>query len=325
MKISLKYGEEIFALPSAIMNYIDKAPRESIVLLLTLASDKELRENASVTELSKRLAISEKELEGFIDFWVSSGVIEADKGAKGKRASTRQKKSDNGVSVTVVQNEGSVSYTGAEIEKIFEERSEIALAIDECAKIIGKIFSASEMSKIIALFDYLSLEPEYVIMLFSYCKSIDRPSVHYIEKLAYSLYNEGVITYTALEEYLSAKERLASFEGRVRTLMGLGTRALTAREKKFISLWCDMSLPYEMIELAYEITVNNTQSPSMPYMNKVLSNWREAGYKSVDDVNEAMESYKRKKESSSGSFDTDEFLEAALERSFRESEERGKK
>ena len=58
-------------------------------------------------------------------------------------------------------------------------------------------------------------------------------------------------------------------------------------------------------------------------MNKVLQNWHDAGYQTLDEVTKALERYKTEKEQaaeikSAGkrSFDTDEFFELALKRSY---------
>ena len=41
----------------------------------------------------------------------------------------------------------------------------------------------------------------------------------------------------------------------------------------------DLSHSYEMIEYAYEITVNRTQQAKLPYINKILENWYADGHK----------------------------------------------
>ena len=66
-----------------------------------------------------------------------------------------------------------------------------------------------------------------------------------------------------------------------------------------------------------EITVDTINKPSMPYANKILERWFADGYKTVADVDNAMDEYKRKKNDGS-SFDVNEFFEAALRRTYGE-------
>ena len=53
-------------------------------------------------------------------------------------------------------------------------------------------------------------------------------------------------------------------------------------------------------------------------MNKVLQNWYNSGYKTLDEVDNALAEYRRTHENGTteSSFDTDEFFEAALRRSY---------
>ena len=73
----------------------------------------------------------------------------------------------------------------------------------------------------------------------------------------------------------------------------------------------------DMIAKAYEVTVSNTQGPSMDYANKVLENWHSAGYMTPEEVDAARAERKAQKSLPEGtSFSTDEFFEAALLRSY---------
>ena len=47
-------------------------------------------------------------------------------------------------------------------------------------------------------------------------------------------------------------------------------------------------MPYELIEKAYEITVENTGGASIPYCNAVLEKWYQSGYTTLEQVTEAI-------------------------------------
>ena len=184
---------------------------------------------------------------------------------------------------------------------------------------LEKLFNPVEVNKIVALSDYLKLENEHILMLCAYCKNKGKGSVHYIEKTAFSLYNEGIDSLQKFEEYMKAEEHFAEMETKIRSLFGMGDRSMTASEKSHIRQWTgEWAQSFEMIEKAYEITVENTGKMSIKYLHKILSNWHEEGYRCLEEVEEALEKYKKGKEQSAGvgSFDTDEFFEAALRRSY---------
>ena len=82
----------------------------------------------------------------------------------------------------------------------------------------------------------------------------------------------------------------------------------------------------DIIKLAYNVTVDAKGSPSIAYVNSVLANWNRDGLRTADAIEKAQEEFKAAKnktgkksgDSESGSFDTDDFFNAALRRSFGE-------
>ena len=110
---------------------------------------------------------------------------------------------------------------------------------------------------------------------------------------------------------------MASATGKIRAMFGLSSRALTAKERGMIEGWiCHMQYADDVIELAYEITVNAINKASIPYANTILERWYAEGYKTLEDVQNAIADYRRKKTNDAASFDVDDFFEAALKRSY---------
>ena len=73
-----------------------------------------------------------------------------------------------------------------------------------------------------------------------------------------------------------------------------------------------------MVSRAYEMTVSATNEASVPYANAILERWNSEGIRTLEDVDkaEAKRNETSKGESGNGSFDTDDFFEAALKRSY---------
>ena len=85
-----------------------------------------------------------------------------------------------------------------------------------------------------------------------------------------------------------------------------------------IEQWvCVMKYGTDVIRLAYDATVDAINEPSFSYTNTILERWYAAGYKTVDDVNRAMDEYRRQKAGGS-SFDADDFFRAALKNTYGE-------
>ena len=120
--------------------------------------------------------------------------------------------------------------------------------------------------------------------------------MRFIEKRAIDLYDKGIKTIGALEEYLGEEDKRYDMEHIVRKLFGLGERAFTAKEKTYIKDWTSKwHVSEEMIGRAYEETVSKTQTPTLAYCNAILKSWHEAGIVSGEGVEKEKQSYKKKK------------------------------
>lgn len=210
-------------------------------------------------------------------------------------------------------------YSGEEMERLLDENNggrRHLLAM--CQEITGRVYNAVEANKVIALSDFLGLSNEHILMLFTYCKKHDKTAVPYIEKMAYNLYDEGVDTYDKLDAYFRRKELYEKTEGKLRSMFGLGERALSSKEKKFVKRWIyEFGFSLEMLQRAYEITVDNIKNGafSFAYMNSVLENWFTNGISTPEQVDAASEERRRQKQQTEGSFNTDEFVALALKKS----------
>ena len=139
-----------------------------------------------------------------------------------------------------------------------------------------------------------------------------KKSLHYVEKTAFGLYDAGITTGDQLAEELRRREAAAEAEGKIRSLFGMGERAFTTKEKKFISAWInELGYSMEIIQRAYEIAADATGKSSMPYANSVLERWNAAGLRTLEDIEASYEKGDAPKE---GSFDTDSFFDAAVKR-----------
>ena len=140
--------------------------------------------------------------------------------------------------------------------------------------------------------------------------------LHYAEKLAFALYDEGITTGEMLAEELRRRESAADAEGKIRSLFGVGERAFTTKEKKFISAWInDMGYSIEIIQKAYEVTADATGKGSFAYANSVLERWNAAGLRTLPEIEESYKKGAGGDSPATGSFDTDSFFEAAVKRS----------
>ena len=315
----------MFTLPrDALLNKLGQASETEVKVLLYAAAaavDGSFDEN----EVQRLSGIDLTDVKNALQFWRGADVIclsnaQQPVTVRSDYTETTEKKPQK-----LKAERTHPVYSGEEISALTEKNTELLWLIEECEKITGKsLFNMHERNKIVAMYDYYGLSAEYILSVFNYCKKTygtgSRLTVPYVEKTLFHIYDDGIDTDEKLRDYFKRKEAFAAVEGHVRRLFGLGTRKLTKKEEGIVSKWIELyKYPWDMIEYAYELTVNSTGEASLPYAGKIMDNWFKAGYSTLEQAKEAEFTYKKKKENekqSDSSFDNDEFFEAALKRSY---------
>ena len=329
MKYRINYGTGVGVFPKSVFDVISRAGAGELKVLLGICS---CDGSVDVKKLSTLVGISESEIKDAISFWRGAGILELldEKTEKKSKSTTvkvekaeeaprtEEKEKDKGQDKKLKQANELPRYSSEELANILEARGDMVSLINECQNIMGKVFNVKEIGVIVGLIDYLGLDSEYILILMTYCVSIDKKSLHYIESTAFSLYDAGIAEASELTAEIRRRELAASNEGQIRKIFGLGTRAFTSKEKKFIYAWFnDMRYDIDMVTRAYEVAVNATGKASFPYTNSILERWNSENIRTLDDV-EAAEKSKEQKSGDGSSFDTDDFFAAAVRRSLGE-------
>ncbi len=322
MKVSAEFKRSAFAVPGSVIEHLKDADSIELAVLLYALANAEF----SLTDAANAIGTDEHEFINAISNWEKRGVLVSERCASKKS----RKAKDAGLNAPPPEKVKEKkkrtsqlpSYTTEETAAFLEENKCSAEIIDSCENIIGKIFTTAETNIIIGLLDHLSLSGDYILLLFAHAADIGKKSVRYIEKMALSFFDRGITEYAELEEELAAMAQSEKTEKAVRKIFGIGKRALTEKEERFIRNWgTKYGYGKDIITRAYEITVNNTGDASMDYANAVLENWYKADLTTIEAVDESIAARKAEKKASEtngtlSSFDTEDFFDAALKRSY---------
>ena len=322
--IKLNYESAVSVLPANALNFIDRAKKFDLKVLLLLSSSDTYRAENGVFRMAKELECDEGDVEASISFWNGTGLIdlcEVTSEKTSKSPKTLENKDEQSAASVNVVKRTKVSelpqYTTEELNGLLEKYDGVCTLIDECQQILGKIFNTSEVKILMGLVDHLELDNEYILVLMHYCNEIDKRSLRYVEKVAVSCLDEGITEARVLQETLRSREESKKLENKIRNIFGISNRAFTAKEKGLISSWISTySFDFDVITKAYEITVNATSKPSIPYANAILEKWYTEGLKTLDEVEKYLSKVKEEKAESGASFELDEFFNAALGRSY---------
>jgi DnaD/phage-associated family protein len=132
---------------------------------------------------------------------------------------------------------------------------------------------------------------EVISLLVSYCKdkarqkgNLRNPSLRTIEKEAYRWAEMGIDTLEEAVAFIQKQNLKNTRLSKLMEILQIRGRSLTAAEEKYALSWLEMGISNEVLAMAYERTCINTGGMRWPYMNKILTRWHEAGYKTAEQV-----------------------------------------
>ena len=318
--MKLNFGQEVLVLPASVLSHLDAATPEQLRVLLWLASDPSLATKHK--QLAKLAGCDATATRTAIDFWCSCGLL----GEVGESAvpAMATVSTDAPAKKKLQRADELPNYTSTELAELLEARASVRVLIDEAQRILGKMFNPSDVNIMVGMLDYLGMNEECILLLLAHCKKIGKSNLRSIEKYAYALIDKGINDVESMEAEICTMESMYTFEGEVRALFGMKSRALTSKESKMLSAWLSFGYDINIVRMAYEITVNATGEPSLPYTNAILEKWNANAWKTADEIEAGMNAEREKREGNTAkkelgnSFDTDDFFEAALQRGFRE-------
>lgn len=290
--------DEYFIVPKKIMNCIKGMDASELKLFLFLCANKSCTQN----EAKEMLGITAEEYEAAAGYLRGAKIFELSKDEEAPK-----KKMSN---ASLIQ-----SYDGELIADALETNSEFKFVAEVAASCMGKAnLNRNDLNSLYNLFDYVGLDAKFICGVIHYCSSKGKNSMQYIMKTALSMADSGINTYEQLEDYLKKKDEANTEISKFKSLCGFGNRALSSKEEKFVTRWFEeMCYSFEIVKLAYEITVDKTHEVSFNYMGKILENWFASGYKSIDDIKNSQK--KPTVKGVTDSFSVDDFVAAAIKKS----------
>lgn len=326
-EIKLKKGEAEITLP-----------RDRVLELLSECSEAELKALVAIAaepdEANAREAagLEADEFAAALSFWRGAKLLGRQSAKKKAHADTEkaappaEKPSPAEKTAEGIDTDELPEYTSADVVRLSKKDALFHSILDEAQRTCGKVFNNTEMNYILAMRDHLGLDGEYILMLLEYYKREGKP-LCYSVRVADALVKRGIDTPDGLEEYLKNRDSFKGSEGKYRELFGIGTRKLTAFEEKYFTTWSEeMKMPFELVTLAFDRTIEKKGTPNKSYMGGILKKWHEAGLFTVDAVlaHEQQRSAGVAQStagnvsgaSGESTFDVDAFFQAALDRSF---------
>lgn len=296
-----------FNVPFALADkYIKLASEYQLKALLIILSTN--GKNSS-GEIAKKLGITSSDAEELMEFWISEGVVLSD-GAMPVQQTTPAADStetEKAEPVKKIQITAPV-LTPKDIVAAAQENPEIAELLIEAQVVLGRTLSHSEREMLVNMVDFYGMKTEIVLMILQYWRSVNEKEhsrakgVAYVLKIAQNWMEDGIQTIADAEEKLKSLEKGDRLWSEITSLAGISHKKPTLKQSEMVLEWSkDFSI--EMISCAIEQMRENTAAPSLPYVNKILKQWKKKGIKTPDEVaaeNERFEKNKAAKQTIKG-------------------------
>ncbi len=287
--------DNLIILPKEILPSLKTARAEELKTLIYFFAEPE----AGIPDAARELGLTVAQVDSAVAYWRGAGVFAEGESNKKKVAS---------------DTSSYRNYDSETLSAAIERDEEFMLVCRVAGDGLQKQLTKNDYSSLFYLYDFVRLPAPVICGIIEDCVAHGKRSLQYIFKKATALYEDGIDSYDKFESYITRREAINSNISKLRKLFGIGDRELTAKEKKFLDTWfSDWDFSYDMVHLAYEKGVDTSGKFSFSYINAILKNWHESGFATEEDVKNGESSRNTGGESS---FDTDEFIEAALSKGF---------
>ena len=322
-RIKKKLLSDTFSIPRKLISRLSEAGECELKIFLVLASleTEEYLTEEDILEELEAAGVSSCDFSEGMAFLRGAGLIEkstaktkerAEKAEKEEKKEVKTEREDKDENKSEHRPSSKPSYTSKQLAEAVKN-NDFRQMVEWASGRMGKTFNTSDISTLYSFIDYLCLPCDVVMLAIEHCVSEGKASLRYVEKLLIDFADREINTYQKAEEYIIRRKNYLSFEGKMRTMMGLGQRSLTSKERSMLTQWQEWEMPEELIKLAYEKTVEKTGHVSMSYMHKILESWHTAGFRTAADVERGD-----KKPAEGGStYDLDDFFKAAVESSLK--------
>lgn len=240
-------------------------------------------ESMSNSEIAEKLDLLESDVVNAFEYWNKEKVLKYENDTvifgdgESARRSGPSKKSMDTISKEIMSNK---------------------MLSDLCTlsqEILGKTLGNKDIETLYWFYDELGLSPEVITMLLEYCVSKNKRNMNYIEKVAISWHENGIVTIDAADKFITAQKEKGSYFYSLRKLFGIEDRNLSKSEETYLKTWRDThGMDENMVGLAYEYCITQTNKLSFPYMNSIIKRWDEMNIHTIEAAEKDHEEFRNK-------------------------------
>ena len=265
--------------------YLSEAGGDHIKVYLYMLFLSKYDKDIKINDMSKKLVLPLKVIQDSVKYWEEKGVIT---------------KKNTGYILNSLQEinlhklyKPRTALTPEQLQKS-QDNQQRARAIEHINnKYFSGLMPTTWYPDIELWFQKYHFDEEVMIALFDYC--FNRSALHkaYIQRVAEVWNKNGVKTFNDLDTYYEKQEKVNTIANTISKKLGLH-RALSEYEYAYVEKWTiDFAFTFDIIEIALKKTTSKA-NPNFDYLNKLLSDWHDRGFKTSEDVQNFLSEMKQK-------------------------------
>ena len=265
--------------------YLPEASGDYVKIYLYILFLSKYDKDIKVNDLCKKLGLPLKVIQDGMKYWEDQGVL------------TRK---NTGYILNNLQEKElhqlykpKVALSAEQIQKSAESQKKAKTIEYINNRYFSGLMPTSWYPDIELWFKKYDFDDEVMIALFEYC--FDKSALHrnYIQVVADSWFKNKIKTFNDLDLYYEKQEKLNKVANMISKKLGL-SRQLTQYEYAYIEKWIiDFNFSFDIIEIALKRTTSKV-NPSFYYIDKLITDWHDRGFKTAEQVNKFLTDMKQK-------------------------------
>ncbi len=262
-----------FLVPTALVdNHLNFAKPEYIKVLLYIL--RHLADNPSKEEIIAACEVSEYEFKEAIFYFADAGIL---------NLANQEPESSQAPKKVITKD---LKPSRSDVLKRGREDKRLTYLLREAQLKFGRNLKTNESTTLTYLYDDLGLDVSVILLILQHAQERNRANIKFIESVAVDWVNRGITTIVEADEELR-KMTLCDEAWKIVSLaFGLERRKPSKKESEFAYMWIEeWKIPQEMLTMAYEECVNKKSKFVFSYTAKIIENWHNKGYTTIEQIN----------------------------------------
>lgn len=317
-QVNIGYWGNLFAVPTTVVDHFSRLASETqLKVLLYLLRNAGQSINAA--RIAEFFRITEEQAEEAVEFWVQANILQlpSENTAAQKNSfdfapvPPPAKPAEKSTSKAAVQrNSSEIKLTPSEIAASLE-KSPVLRDLFTCTEtLFGRMLNHMEQRSLLWIHDYLGMSSEVLMILLGYCVSIGKVSVSYAEAIAIRWMEEEILTMQQAEAEIARLTTEHTFVSEIRKRFDM-RRKPTTSQQEYIDMWQNAKYPLDLIQYAYELTIEKIDKLNFKYINTILEKWASQDIHTVEQAQKMQKTHSAAQASSASvqsAAELDEYL-----------------